>query len=86
MAAKQLVSDTCTNKKPLNHVQIIDNYAIHKYAEKHYPNLFKEVMSHDRVSHSSGYRLSDAALEEWKRYKRNRLRWKTRRWSNFGKE
>jgi SET domain-containing protein len=63
-------------------VQIIHNYAIHYYAEKHYPNLYKEVMAHDKTNNSSWYSLSDAAYEEWKRYKKNRLRWK-KSWRNF---
>lgn len=49
-------------------VQIIDNDCIRDYAENKYPNLYTEVMKHDRVSNSSWYDLTEKAFEEYKIY------------------
>jgi len=54
--------------------QIIDNDSIHKSAEKHYPNLYAEVMRQDKVSNSSWYYLSDLAFEEFKKFKKMMIR------------
>jgi hypothetical protein len=51
-------------------IQIYDNGSIHKLAEKHYPNLYTEVMHQDKVSTSSWYDLSDLAFEEFKKFKK----------------
>lgn len=33
-----------------------------------YPRLYKEIVEHDRVSHSSWYDLSEKAYEEYRNY------------------
>ena len=51
-------------------VQIIDNVSIHELAEKHYPNLYQEVLTHDEVCGSSWYNLTKTAYEEFKKFRR----------------
>ena len=62
----------------MHSVQIIDNYSItNKYPYEikiAYPNLFKEVLKHDKITSSSWYDLSDAAFAEYDRFRRVGLR------------
>jgi hypothetical protein len=59
-------------------VQIINNYAITNKSSEEiklaYPNLFKEVLEHDKITSSSWYDLSDAAFAEYDRFRRIGLR------------
>ncbi len=61
-------------KEKLFHVQMVrDNYdIIHnpKVKEK-YPELYKEVCEHDKLSGSSWYDLSEAAHDEYEKYIRD---------------
>ena len=50
-------------------IQIIPNDDIHDYAKDHYPNLYKEVLAHDKVTSSSWYELSEAAYNEYKLFR-----------------
>jgi len=51
-------------------VQIIDNESIQKLAEKRFPNLYREVLAHDRVCSSSWYDLSKTAYAEFKKFRK----------------
>jgi hypothetical protein len=51
-------------------VQITGYMPISEHAEERYPNLYKEIREHDRVSNSSWYSLSPEAFSEWKKFKR----------------
>ena len=57
--------------KNLHHVQMVnDNYdIIHnpKVKEK-YPELYQEVIEHDKISSSSWYNLTDEAYKEYQEY------------------
>lgn len=58
-------------KAEITRVQMInDNYnIIHDLTvRERYPNLFKEVCEHDRISTSSWYSLSDKAYEEYQEW------------------
>ena len=62
------------NKTDKKDVQIThDNYDIlhNPRVKKLYPNLYKEVFEHDKISNSSWYELSSEAYEEYERYKNN---------------
>ena len=50
-------------------IQIIPNDDIHDYAKKRYPNLYKEVLDHDKISKSSWYELSEVAYNEYKLFR-----------------
>lgn len=58
------------------HIQIFlvahNNYDIlhNPHVKKMYPNLYKEIFEHDKISNSSWYELSSEAYEEYERYKK----------------
>ena len=58
-----------------NQVQIVsDNYDILKNpnVKTLYPNLYKEIYEHDKLTNSSWYDLSQIAYQEYQSYKCNR--------------
>lgn len=55
----------------MEHIQMVnDNYdIIHNPCVKgKYPNLYKEVIDHDKVSNSSWYDLTEIAYKEYNEY------------------
>ena len=60
------------NETVMFHQQIVrDNYDIlnNPKVKERYPNLYKEVLEHDKISISSWYEFTSTAYEEYQAYK-----------------